>query len=71
MNVDWSKMTEEIYKCPDCGFHFNIWRKMARRRSSNHIKGLFCVSCNKKKQFRRVIDALDYQKKKGVQFWMK
>jgi len=55
MNIDWSKMVEEIYRCPDCDFKFNIWRKKGRRRSNDHIKSLFCVQCNEQKQFIRAI----------------
>jgi ssDNA-binding Zn-finger/Zn-ribbon topoisomerase 1 len=56
MKVDWSKMTEEMYSCPDCGFQFPVWRTKGRRRSKEHVKSLYCPKCDDQKQFVRIED---------------
>lgn len=40
-------MVEETYVCPDCGGEMYVPRKHSAKRSKNHIKDLWCVTCGK------------------------
>jgi hypothetical protein len=51
MGKNIKSMIEETYKCPDCDYSFPVWRKKGNKRKSEHKKWLFCIKCEKDKNF--------------------
>ena len=47
------KLIDETYVCSDCGWKYTIWRRASNKRAVGHLKWLFCLKCNKSRNFLR------------------
>lgn len=47
------KLIDETYVCPICGWPFTVWRRSDQLRARNHKKRLYCLNCNKNRDFIR------------------